>query len=79
MINPAFHTENIKLMLPAFYDSCDGMILKWEKLIPEGGSGQVDVRPDLTTLSIDVIPRAVLGSSYTEGQKIFQLLKEKLV
>lgn len=80
MINPAFHTEKLKLMLPAFYESCDEMINKWENLIDEVGSGskEVDVWPHLVTLSADVISRAAFGSSYAEGQKIFQLLKQQI-
>ncbi|KAJ8452418.1 hypothetical protein Cgig2_006223 [Carnegiea gigantea] len=71
MINPAFHTENIKLMLPAFYDSCDDMILKWEKLIPEGGSGQVDLHrgaEDITTSEGKIsLALKMLQSVYIHG------------
>jgi len=65
-------------MLPAFYESCEEMINKWEKIVAEGDSREVDVWPDLVTLSADVISRAAFGSSYAEGHKIFQLLKEQV-
>ncbi|XP_010678723.2 cytochrome P450 72A397 [Beta vulgaris subsp. vulgaris] len=77
MINPAFHMEKLKLMLPAFYDSCAKMIDKWEKIAAEGGSTELDMWPDLNALSADVISRAAFGSSYEEGQRIFELLKEQ--
>ncbi|KAL2943411.1 hypothetical protein RDABS01_031759 [Bienertia sinuspersici] len=75
LINPAFHMEKLKLMLPAFGVSAIEMISKWEKIISETGSSEIDVWPFLTSLSADVISRAAFGSSYEEGRKIFELLK----
>ncbi|KAL2931746.1 hypothetical protein RDABS01_037156 [Bienertia sinuspersici] len=77
IINPAFHMEKLKLMLPAFRDSCAEIMNKWEKITVETGSVELDVWPDLTKLSADVISRAAFGSNYEEGQKIFELLKEQ--
>ncbi|XP_021718979.1 cytochrome P450 CYP72A219-like [Chenopodium quinoa] len=77
LINPAFHLERLKLMLPVFRDSCEEILSKWEMLVAERGSGELDVFPDLMQLSADVISRAAFGSSYEEGQKIFELLKEQ--
>ncbi|KAH9617657.1 hypothetical protein KSS87_004722 [Heliosperma pusillum] len=77
MITPAFHLEKLKLMLPAFHESCAEMMDKWEKVVAETGSGEVDAWAYFTKLSADVISRAAFGSSYKQGQRIFELLKEQ--
>ncbi|XP_075650508.1 cytochrome P450 CYP72A219-like [Castanea sativa] len=77
IINPAFHIEKLKLMLPAFYQSCIDMISQWERLISEDGSCELDVWPYLENMSSDVISRTAFGSSYKEGKRIFELQKEQ--
>ncbi|CAH9109557.1 unnamed protein product [Cuscuta epithymum] len=77
LINPAFHSQKLKHMLPAFYLSCNQMLSKWEHVIPEGGSGELDVWPYLEKMSSEVISRTAFGSSYEEGQNIFELQREQ--
>ncbi|KAC9216384.1 hypothetical protein E3N88_46192 [Mikania micrantha] len=72
IINPAFHVEKLKHMLPAFHISCSEMIRKWEG-ITKGRSCEVDVYPYLQTMTSDIISRTAFGSSYEEGRKIFEL------
>ncbi|XP_022749337.1 cytochrome P450 CYP72A219-like isoform X2 [Durio zibethinus] len=77
IINPAFHQDKLKNMLPAFYQSCIEMISKWEQMVFVEGSSELDVWPFLVNLTRDVISRAAFGSNYEEGRRIFQLLEEQ--
>ncbi|CAI9296482.1 unnamed protein product [Lactuca saligna] len=76
IINPAFHIEKLKHMVPAIYVSCVEMITKWEEGLKKESSCEVDVWPYLQTLSSDVISRTAFGSSFEEGKRIFELQRE---
>ncbi|KAK7397058.1 hypothetical protein VNO78_18225 [Psophocarpus tetragonolobus] len=77
IISPAFHLEKLKNMLPIFFKSCNDLIINWEEMLSSDGSCEMDVWPSLQNLTRDVIARTSFGSSYEEGRKIFQLLKEQ--
>ncbi|KAK9688695.1 hypothetical protein RND81_09G004600 [Saponaria officinalis] len=80
LLNPAFHVEKLKLMLPAFNTSVTDLIKKWEEMAMASStcSFEVDAWPYLHKLSADAISRAAFGSSYEEGQRIFELITEQL-
>ncbi|KAK8622591.1 hypothetical protein V6N13_117501 [Hibiscus sabdariffa] len=78
IINPAFHQDKLKNMLPAFYQSCSDMIRKWEKMVCTEGFSEIDVWPYLVNMTRDVISRAAFGSSFEEGSRIFELLDDQL-
>ncbi|XP_028763848.1 11-oxo-beta-amyrin 30-oxidase-like [Neltuma alba] len=78
IINPAFHSEQLKALMPSFSQSCNEMIRKWEDMLSSSSDGtcEMDVRPWLKNFTEDAISRTAFGSNYEEGRKIFQLLSE---
>ncbi|KAL5151417.1 Cytochrome P450 72A68 [Glycine soja] len=77
IINPAFNLEKLKNMLPLFIKCCDDLISKWEGMLSSDGTSETDIWPFFQNLASDVISRTAFGSSYEEGRRIFQLLKEQ--
>ncbi|XP_019165162.1 PREDICTED: cytochrome P450 CYP72A219-like [Ipomoea nil] len=78
IINPGFQMEKLKHMIPAFYLSCSEMLSEWEKNVGDQGLAELDVWPYLQQLASDVISRTAFGSSYEEGNKIFELQREQV-
>ncbi|KAF8401075.1 hypothetical protein HHK36_014378 [Tetracentron sinense] len=79
LMAPAFHFEKLKGMVPQFSISCCNMIDRWKKLVSAQGSCELDVSPELLTLTGDVIARTAFGITYEEGKRIFELQKEQAV
>ncbi|XP_031406717.1 cytochrome P450 CYP72A219-like [Punica granatum] len=77
IINPAFQLGKLKLMLPAFYSSCNEMVMRWEKLMGAEESCELDAWTDIQNLTRQVIAQTAFGSSYEEGKVIFQLQTEQ--
>uniref|UniRef100_A0A0E0JLE5 Cytochrome P450 n=1 Tax=Oryza punctata TaxID=4537 RepID=A0A0E0JLE5_ORYPU len=78
IMNPAFHAEKLKRMLPAFSASCSELIGRWENAVATSvGKAALDIWPDFQNLSGDVISRAAFGVRHQEGRKIFLLQAEQ--
>ncbi|XP_042441869.1 cytochrome P450 CYP72A219-like [Zingiber officinale] len=75
ILNPAFHIEKLKRMLPAFYACCDELVNRWDEMAPKGE--EIDVFVEFQSLAGDVISRSAFGSNFEEGRKIFQLHNEQ--
>ncbi|KAL2945010.1 hypothetical protein RDABS01_033357 [Bienertia sinuspersici] len=78
LINPAFHMEKLKHMVPAFHASCNEMIQEWEKMTSKTGSSEVEMWSFLHNFSADAISRAAFGSSFQDGKRVFELLREHI-
>ncbi|KAK8550336.1 hypothetical protein V6N12_039050 [Hibiscus sabdariffa] len=76
MINPAFHLEKLKGMIPIFSVSCGQMIEQWKEMATSQSSCEIDVWPEFQKLTADAISRTAFGSSYEEGKTIFEHQKE---
>lgn len=64
ILNPAFHQEKIKRMLPVFSTCCKEMIARWQNSVTSEGFSELDVGPEFRNLTGDVISRTAFGSSY---------------
>ncbi|XP_008226302.2 PREDICTED: cytochrome P450 CYP72A219-like [Prunus mume] len=77
IINPAFHIDKMKDMLPAFHAACENMLSKWETHFSSKETCELDVWPYLCAFSGDAISRAAFGSNFEEGERFFELQKEQ--
>ncbi|XVF29135.1 hypothetical protein REPUB_Repub15cG0093500 [Reevesia pubescens] len=70
LANYAFHGESLKNMTPAVIASVETMLEKWK-----GQEGkEIEVFQEFRLLTSEVISRTAFGSSYLEGEKIFDML-----
>ncbi|TXG75345.1 hypothetical protein E1A91_1Z024600v1 [Gossypium mustelinum] len=70
LANHAFHGESLKNMIPAMIASVGTMLEKWKD--KEGK--EMEVFQEFRFLTSEVISRTAFGSSYLEGEKIFDML-----
>ncbi|EMS48446.1 Secologanin synthase [Triticum urartu] len=78
ILNPAFHLEKLKLMLPALSTSCEELVNRWTRSLGSDGTYELDVFPEFQRLTGDVISRTAFGSNYLKGARVFQLQSEQV-
>ncbi|KAK9085594.1 hypothetical protein Sjap_026005 [Stephania japonica] len=76
IINPAFHQEKLKMMIPAFLTCCNELMSRWEQLV-SNGSCELDVFPEFHYLTGDVISRAAFGKNYKDAHRLVELQTEQ--
>eukprot|EP00257_Ricinus_communis_P001632 XP_002512042.2 cytochrome P450 CYP749A22 [Ricinus communis] len=70
LANHAFHGENLKGMVPAMIASVEMMLERWR----QNEEKEIEVYQEFKLLTSEIISRTAFGSSYLEGQHIFDML-----
>ncbi|KAE9450392.1 hypothetical protein C3L33_17710, partial [Rhododendron williamsianum] len=70
LANHAFYAESLKNMVPAMIESVEMMLERWKH--HEGK--EIEVFEEFRLLTSEVISRTAFGSSYLEGEVIFEML-----
>jgi PHYB activation tagged suppressor 1 len=68
--NHAFYAESLKGMVPEMIASVDTMLERWR----QHEEKEIEVYKESRLLTAEVISRTAFGSSYLEGEKIFDML-----
>ncbi|EPS58353.1 hypothetical protein M569_16461, partial [Genlisea aurea] len=80
IIQPTFHAENLKLMIPTMAMSIEGAVAKWSEKFDGAGKVEVEVCQWFESLVEEVITRATFGNScYEEGRAIFDLQSQQML
>ncbi|KAG4156939.1 hypothetical protein ERO13_D02G030000v2 [Gossypium hirsutum] len=72
LANYAFHGESLKNMTPAVIAGVEAMLEKWKGYVGK----EIEVYHEFRLLTSEVISRTAFGSSYLEGEKIFDMLNK---
>uniref|UniRef100_A0A7N0TFA9 Cytochrome P450 n=1 Tax=Kalanchoe fedtschenkoi TaxID=63787 RepID=A0A7N0TFA9_KALFE len=78
IINPAFHMENLKLMVPVVAGRVSEMLDRWSDISQQEGR-EIEVSDWFQNLTEDVITRTAFGSSYEDGKAIFGLQNQQML
>ncbi|XP_050237849.1 cytochrome P450 CYP749A22-like [Mercurialis annua] len=73
--NQAFHADSLKGMIPGMITSVEIMLERWKNQ----SSNEVEVHEEFKILTSEIISRTAFGSSYMEGQHIFDMLSRYAV
>ncbi|XP_050237848.1 cytochrome P450 CYP749A22-like [Mercurialis annua] len=71
LANHAFHGDNLKGMIPAMILNVEIMLERWRQ---NATGNDIDVYKEFKLLTSEIISRTAFGSSYLEGQQIFDML-----
>ncbi|KAG4156936.1 hypothetical protein ERO13_D02G029800v2 [Gossypium hirsutum] len=72
LANNVFHGESLKDMRPGIIASVETMLKKWKGQVGK----EIEVFHEFKLLTSEVISRTAFGSSYLEGEKIFEMLNK---
>ncbi|GLJ51712.1 hypothetical protein SUGI_1099020 [Cryptomeria japonica] len=78
IINPAFHMDLLKGMIPTIVKSSGNMLDKWSKSVQSGAS-EIEVLGEFRDLTADVIASTAFGSSFSEGKHIFDMQVKQMI
>ncbi|KAL2516569.1 Cytochrome [Forsythia ovata] len=79
IIQPTFHTENLKLMMPMMAKSIEEAVDRWSDEMSNTGKVEVEVSEWFQNLVEDAITRTTFGNSYKDGRAIFDLQSQQMV
>ncbi|GER43563.1 cytochrome P450 [Striga asiatica] len=77
-LNPAFHTTNLKPLVPKVQVCCENILNEWQKITSAGGgSNVIDVKEHLDIYTSSVLAQLMFNSPYTSQVKetFFKLLE----
>ncbi|KAL5828588.1 hypothetical protein ACOSQ3_018056 [Xanthoceras sorbifolium] len=75
LANHAFHGESLKGMIPAMIASVEMMLERWR----QHDGKEIEVFQEFRVLTSEVISRTAFGSSYLDGENIFDMLMKMAV
>ncbi|KAG8654209.1 hypothetical protein MANES_05G109200v8 [Manihot esculenta] len=75
LANHTFHGESLKDMIPAMIETTEMMLERWR----QHETKDIDVYEEFKLLTSEVISRTAFGSSYLEGQHIFDMLSRLIL
>lgn len=59
-------------MIPKMVETVETMLLRWKSL----ADSEVEMNAEFRILTAEMISRTAFGTSYLQGKKIFEMLKE---
>ncbi|KAL8116408.1 hypothetical protein AgCh_022778 [Apium graveolens] len=76
ILNPSFHIDKIKNMVPSIVESCLETMERWNLSLAANKSIEIDMVPELDTLIADIMCKTVVAGRISEETKrIYQLRK----